>query len=173
MSIDYHVHVGPALVCKYHFNEKVNISTVEEPHCSKCNKKTDKTKFCSTCGSPITLIERKKQSRKRIKSVPGIYDLMSDGGFREDTFDECWGGLNREEFIPGHDLFAPASDEFDKLLGRKIQIKPKDFDLHFRGGINAANEITKCELFFEKELEWLRKHYDSVTVEWLIFTTGR
>ncbi len=176
MGIYFHVHAGPVLVCKYHMEEVVTKTTVTVNACSNpsCSKKDlDKAKFCSQCGGPVVELNKVKEKRKLEKSITHIYDLMIEGGFSEDTFDDCWGGTNNEEFIDSSDLLSPNSDEFDKLLGRETTFEANTFALHLRGAPDVAGEIAKCETWYAKEIEFLRTKYDSVTVEWAVLTTGK
>ncbi|MFY4731214.1 hypothetical protein [Nitrospira sp. BLG_2] len=171
MGVDYHVYVGPVLVCKYHQNDVVTKTTKQERRCPN-NHKSDGA-FCSKCGLPATTKTVEREHTKKVKSVDSFYDIMSEGGFREDTFDDCWGGLNCEEFVDSCDTLAPQVDKFNELLGRKTNLDSRGFVLHFQGELNAKDEMKKCEEFFAKEIALLRSKYDSVTVDWMILTTGR
>lgn len=187
MSIYFTVYAGPVLVCKYHMNEtveKVSIKYAGCPNkaCKYNNPKhkddLNKASFCPKCGTPLqTALERVKEKHRQSKSVPHIFELMSEGGFPEDTFTDCWGGVNNEKLIEGHDLFHPSvtddeDDEFNALLGRKTEFEAREFAIHVRNP-DVQGEIAKAEQFLAKELVYLRSKYDSVSVEWMVVTNGR
>jgi hypothetical protein len=176
MAVYFHTHAGPTLVCKYHFNEVVSQKIVTKFICDNGHEHKSKfcPKFCSKCGASVTVRAETKETHSKKKSVDGIiYDLMSEGGFREDIFLECWGGVNCEELVEGHDLFEAESEEFDAILGRSTHVPTKEFVLVHRGKPDIDGEIAKFEEFFAKEIAWLRTKYDAVTVEWMILTNGR
>jgi hypothetical protein len=97
---------------------------------------------------------------------------MSDGGFREDVFDECWGGLNCEKLIASSDVFSMHGDKFDRFLGRKTQFDADEFEIHAENP-NIQAEVAKAEEFYAKEIAYLRTKYDSVRVTWMIVVNGR
>jgi hypothetical protein len=180
MGVYFKVFTGPVLVCKFHFAEKVEKKTIRFKGCPTVDCKHHDYKnelkaarFCPKCGIEMVMMEREKESRKIVKSpVDQIYELMDQGGFPEDTFEDCWGGLNCEKLIEDHDVFSPSSEEFDALLGREMQSEPRDFAVIVRTP-DIAGEIAKCEEFYAKEIAYLRTKYDSVHVEWMVLTTGK
>ena len=179
MGTYFRVTAGPVLVCKYHYEEIVTekpvtnkLTTCKNQSCSGLNKpiKTN-AKFCPECGSPVTTEETTgiKQSRKREKSVPCIFDLMDQGGFREDRFCDIWGGLNNEKLIEDTDILV-ASD-LDEIVGRECRFEARDFAIIARNP-NQAEEIAKAETALAPEIAYLKTKYDSVHVEWMIATDG-
>lgn len=168
MGVYFHVYAGPVLVCKYHYNDVVTKKTKTVNRCTNGHKDKSKSKFCPQCGQPFTQYQEETESTSKKKSVDNIYDTMSEGGFREDVFDLCWGGLNNEEVIEDHDVFAPTGEYLD----RKTHLETREFALHFRGNLDTAQECAKCEEFYAKEIAYLRTKYDSVTVEWVMLTEG-
>lgn len=176
MGIYYRVHAGPVLVCQYHMEEKVEKETVKFNGCSNgaCKHNNPKHRlprggmYCPQCGSPTQSVEKEKEKRTQAKSVGNLFDVMSEGGFREDTFQDCWGGLNREELVASHDVLSPTSSSF---LGRKMVFEVNDFAIHLANPDIQA-EIAKTKEFFANEIEYLRTKYDSVRIEWMVLTTG-
>jgi hypothetical protein len=176
MGVSFYVHAGPVLICKYHMEEKVERQTIitrinscANPDCKPYTILAKNAKFCPRCGTSTQMLESEKEMEKRTKekSVPHIFDLLSEGGFREDRFDECWGGLNREKLIENCDLLSPTSD----FLGREMLFEARQFAIHVRKPDMQA-EIAKCEEFYAKEIAYLRTKYDEVSIEWMVLTTG-
>lgn len=168
MGIYYHTYAGPALVCQYHFNETVTKKVIKFNGCTnpacKCSKpkhELGKAKFCPQCGNAVVLLEVERESRKTTKSVDYIADLMSEGGFREDTFREAWGGLNNEDLIEGYDVFYPEGSSFET----------RNWKMHVRNP-DIAGEIARFESRYAKEIALLRTKYDTVAVEWVVLTDG-
>lgn len=186
MGVYFHVYAGPVLVCKYHMAETVekqttihNYTLCSNPNCkynNHNNQLSKTTKFCLECGSKVVAHseEKVKETRKRMKSVDNIYDMLSEGGFREDLFEECWGGTNCEKLMDDHDIYEVGGEKFDKAIGRETRIEDlREFNLHWLGDIDTKAECAKCEEFYAKELAYLRTKYDKVTVEWAIVSNGR
>lgn len=172
MGLYFHVYAGPALVCKYHQQEVAKQTTKTENRCknnSSHRDKTGKANFCEVCGGVMSLTQITRESKTTKKSVDSQYDIMLEGGFREDTFDRCWGGLNNEDLIEGHDVLVPSGASY---LGRQTRFPTKEFDVAIRNPDQKA-EIAKMEETFSKEIAFLRTKYDSVTLEWLVLVDGR
>lgn len=169
MSIHFHTYVGPVLICKYHYNDVVSTKTVKVNRCTNGHRDKGKAKFCPQCGQPFSTYEETKESTKREVSVGSIYDILDEGGFREDLFDECWGGLNNEELVESAKVFSPSN----KFLDRDTNLDCREFTLHHLGNLDTKAEIAKCEEKYAKEIAYLRTKYDSVTVDWAIVTNGR
>lgn len=162
MSTSYYVTAGPVLVCKYHIKEEVKVEIVRDCFCSKCNKIVkDQSNFHNKCGSPIEKREREEVKVCKYKSVGGIWDMMSDGDFREETF-----GMPNEQFIKDCDILIPQYD----YLNRKTSNEVSDCYLIIHNP-NTEDEIAKTEQFYAKEIAYLRTKYDEVKVEWMVFTT--
>lgn len=185
MGVYYRVHVGPALVCKFHYSETITkeIKKTSYRVCSNegCERRKVKNevgnkqtaKFCSSCGSPVTVVteEKEVEKKKKKKSVEGVYDLFDE---RPDLrlgnkFGSCMCGLDNDEFIKDAEILLPHED---KILGRDVGFEANQFALHIRGTPDVAGEIAKYEQHYAKELAFLRSRYDEVTVEWLVLTTG-
>ena len=166
MGVYYHVYAGPVLVCKFHQNEVVTKKNVKFMRCAKGHK--GDSRYCPKCGQPMTADHEERESKRQEKSVTNIFDLMLEGNFREDAFDDCWGGLNNEKLIDSHDVLAPNDNVY---LGREARFEANEFALILRG-VDTAAEIKICEARYAKEIAFLRTHYDSVSVEWVVLTTG-
>jgi len=173
MGIYYTVTAGPVFVCKCRTEEKMEKHTKKRHKCPNGHKGSG-GKFCPQCGEPISMIEEVKENRNIVLTPRWneIYELMGNGGFREDSVEALWGGLNCERLVEDSDVLAPTSDKWDEFLGRKTRFQPNEFEIHARN-IDPKAEVAKCEEFFTKELEYLRTLYESVHVEWMIVSDGK
>jgi hypothetical protein len=187
MGIYYSVHVGPALVCKFHytvtFTKEKKVTSYRICNNETCKNKNaikdkqNKPKFCSACGNLLAVVSQEQEVEKKRteKSVEDVYDLFD---VRPDLklghkLGLCMCGLDGDdEFIPDCEILLPDAATMAKLLGRKINFDGGEFALHIRGTPDVAGEIAKVETHFAKEIEFLRTNYDAVKVEWLVLTTG-
>lgn len=174
MGLHFTVVAGPVLVCKFHIVENVTTKVHNQKKCPKCNVNRARSEsFCSICGTGLQEYQTTSENKTKKKSVAdNIFDLMTEGGFREDVFSECWGGVNNEKLIADTDIYSPASEKFKKLLGRSIYFSANDFVIHLKNP-DIQKEIRLCEEFFAAEIAFLRTNYDSVTVEWMVLVNGR
>lgn len=143
MSMKYY-YVGPYLKCYFHYEEK----EVEVYGCSKCKTESYtqliNVKYCGNCG---TLLSKYKKTKK-VKSIEW-YDL-------DDKFVDTG-----EVSFKGFDILRTNGE----WSTREFQVDDLDSYQEIDSEM-IIEEKEWMEEIFSKEIEYLKKRYDKVSIEW-------
>lgn len=150
MSIDRYIYLGPYLECTW----KPKTKTVTRKGCSnaQCSQyRKGNGAFCSTCGSKITSYKVDEPA-----DVPSVHDILEKRGLHWDALVE---------------MMWESDDETVRYLGPNdqgigIHIDTDDTEHLDLREQDRAGEMKQFEVRYAKEIEALKKVYESVEVKW-------